>query len=194
MDRYPEVLEPLLFYILHRANARIQDPALSTTFKAFVIDEAWRFLGNRTIRQYITEALKTWRKHNAAMILATQSRADLEGSGVEASLIESCPTRLFLANPGIDRGVYREVFHLNETEADLVAGIAPKREILLKRPDLSKVISLEVDREGYWLYTNDPYDNERRRRVFERFGFEKGLKVLAAIRKEDSKTSMKEAV
>lgn len=200
MDRYPEVLEPLLFYILHRANARIQDPALSTTFKAFVIDEAWRFLGNKTIRQYITEALKTWRKHNAAMILATQSRADLEGSGVEASLIESCPTRLFLANPGIDREVYREVFHLNETEADLVAGIAPKREILLKRPDLSKVISLEVDREGYWLYTNNPYDNERRRRVFERFGFEKGLKVLAAIRKEDSKTSktsmtsMKEAV
>jgi hypothetical protein len=37
-----------------------------------------------------------------------------------------------------------------------------------------------VDNEGYWLYTNDPYDNERRRSVFERFGFEKGLKVLAA--------------
>lgn len=191
MDRYPEVLEPLLFYILHRANARIQDPALSTTFKVFVIDEAWRFLGNRTIRQYIIEALKTWRKHNAAMILATQSRADLDGSGIEASLIESCPTQLFLANPGMDRQVYREVFHLNETETRLVADLTPKREILIKRPDMSKVLSLEVDKEGYWLYTNDPYDNDRRRRVFERFGFEKGLKVLAA---KAPKTIMKEAM
>ncbi len=192
MDRYPEVLEPLLFYILHRANARIQDPATVTTFKAFVLDEAWRFLGNQTIRQYITEALKTWRKHNAAMILATQSRADLEGSGIEASLVESCPTRLFLANPGIDRRVYREVFHLNETEAELVAGLTPKKEILIKRPDLAKVVSLEVDREGYWLYTNDPYDNDRRRRVFERLGFAKGLKVLAAAGKFESRTSTKE--
>ena len=35
------------------------------------------FLRTRTIRPYIIEALKTWRKKNAAMILATQSSDDL---------------------------------------------------------------------------------------------------------------------
>jgi len=180
MDRYPEVLDPLLFYILHRANSQIRGQELSTTFKVFVIDEAWRFLGNTTIRQYITEALKTWRKHNAAMILATQSRADLAGSGIEGTLVESCPTRFLLSNPGMELEAYGEAFHLNRTESALVANLVPKREILVKRPDISKVVSLDVDSEGYWLYSNDPYDNERRRRVFERFGFEKGLKVLAA--------------
>jgi type IV secretory pathway VirB4 component len=40
----PELLEPLLFYILHRANAVIRDRAVASVFKAFFIDEAWVFL------------------------------------------------------------------------------------------------------------------------------------------------------
>jgi len=180
VDRRPEVLEPLLFYILHRASARIQDPGIPTTFKVFVVDEAWRFLGNATIRRYITEALKTWRKHNAAMIIATQSRADLESSGVEAGIVESCPTRLLLANPGMDRRLYRDVFHLNETEAEIVRTLEPKREILIQRPGASKVVALSVDAESRRLYTNDPYDNERRREAPERPGTDDGPGAPAA--------------
>ena len=44
MKEYPQVLEPLLFYILHRADAIISDPKISHVFKAFFIDEAWVFL------------------------------------------------------------------------------------------------------------------------------------------------------
>jgi len=46
MSQYPDLLEPLLFYILHRANSVIADRQISTTFKAFFIDEAWVFLKN----------------------------------------------------------------------------------------------------------------------------------------------------
>ena len=81
MDKYPQVLEPLLFYVLHRANAAIYDPAQAAVFKLFVLDEAWRFMRDPTINAYITEALKTWRKQNAAMILATQSSEDLHSLG-----------------------------------------------------------------------------------------------------------------
>lgn len=62
VDKFPQILEPLLFYILHRANAAIYDPALATTFKIFLLDEAWRFFRNPTIKDYIIEAMKTWRK------------------------------------------------------------------------------------------------------------------------------------
>jgi type IV secretion system protein TrbE len=178
MDKYPQVLEPLLFYVLHRANASIYDPALDTRFKAFVMDEAWRFLKNDTIRRYITEAVKTWRKRNAAMILATQSSDDLERSEMLSVIVESCATKMFLANPGMDREAYRETFHLNETEAALIAGLVPKQQILVKRPDFSKVINLNVDPIGYWLYTSNPYDNQRRREAFERYGFARGLEQL----------------
>ncbi len=179
MDKYPQVLEPLLFYILHRANASIHDPELNTTFKVFVMDEAWRFLRDPTIKLYITEALKTWRKRNAAMILATQSSTDLDQSEMMQVVAESCATKMFLANPGMNRELYRELFHLNETEAEMIAGLIPKRQILVKRPDLAKVVNLNVDPTGYWLYTNDPYDNQRRREAFERYGFDEGLELLA---------------
>src|SRR4029077_15654917 len=118
MDKYSQVLEPLLFYILHRANARVHALDLAATFKVFVMDEAWRFFRNPTIKNYIVEALKTWRKRNAAMIVATQSRDDLLHSEMLDVVVESCPTKFFLANPGMDRDAYARLFHLSEAETD----------------------------------------------------------------------------
>lgn len=179
MDKHAAILEPLLFYILHRANAAIYDENLATTLKVFVVDEAWRFFRHPTIKLYILEALKTWRKRNAAMLLATQSNDDLLRSEMLPVVVESCATKVFLANPGMDPNAYRETFHLNRTEAELIAGLLPKQQILLKRPDLSKVLNLNVDPMSYWLYTNSPYDNQRRREAFERYGFKQGLEILA---------------
>jgi hypothetical protein len=44
---------------------------------------------------------------------------------------------------------------------------------------MAKVLNLNVDPKGYWLYTNSPNDNRRRREAFERYGFEIGLDKLA---------------
>ena len=179
MSQYPQVLEPLLFYILHRANAVMCDRQITGTFKAFFIDEAWVFFRNPSIRTYIVEALKTWRKHNAAMILSTQSLDELRKSGILDVIIESCPTKVFLSNPDMDRDLYREQFHLNENEIELISTLIPKRQMLIKTPEIAKVVNLEVDPKSYWLYTNDPFDNRRRREAFEAHGFERGLEVLA---------------
>jgi type IV secretion/conjugal transfer VirB4 family ATPase len=181
MSQYPELLEPLLFYILHRANSVIADRQISTTFKAFFIDEAWVFLKNPSIQRYVVEALKTWRKANAAMILSTQSLDELRRSDVLDVIIESCPTKLFLANPDMDREMYRRQFHLNENEVELISALIPKQQFLIKTPELAKVANLKVDPKSYWLYTNDPFDNRKRKEAFEAHGFEKGLEVLAEM-------------
>ncbi len=181
MGQYPEILEPLLFYILHRANSVISDREISTVFKAFFIDEAWVFLKNPSIQRYIVEALKTWRKANAAMILSTQSLDELRRSEVLDVIIESCPTKIFLANPDMDRDLYRRQFHLNENEVDLISSLVPKQQFLIKTPELAKVANLTVDRKSYWIYTNDPFDNRKRKEAFETYGFERGLDVLAGI-------------
>src|SRR4029077_5641990 len=128
MSQYPEILEPLLFYILHRANSVIGDREISTVFKAFFIDEAWVFLKNPSIQRYIVEALKTWRKANAAMILSTQSLGELRRSDLLDVIIESCSTKLFLANPDMDMELYRRQFHLNETEVQLISTLIPKQQ------------------------------------------------------------------
>jgi type IV secretion/conjugal transfer VirB4 family ATPase len=179
MEQYPQVLEPLLFYILHRANHIITDKQITHIFKAFLIDEAWTFFRNPRIKGYIVEALKTWRKQNAAMILSTQSLDELKKSDIIDVIIETCATKIFLANPDMDRELYRKQFHLNETEIELIAGLIPKRQFLIKNHEIAKVANLEVDPKSYWLYTNDPFDNRKRAEAFDNYGFEKGLEVLA---------------
>src|SRR5579864_7755263 len=153
MSQYPELLEPLLFYILHRSNAVIADRQISSVFKAFFIDEAWVFLKNPAIQRYVVEALKTWRKHNAAMVLSTQSLDELKRSDILDVIIESCATKIFLANPDMDRDLYRRQFHLNENEVELISGLVPKQQFLIKTPELAKVANLTVDAKSYWLYT-----------------------------------------
>ena len=145
LEQFPLVLEPLLFYVLHRASASIHDPAAAAQLKLFVLDEAWRFARDATVKAYITEALKTWRKRNAAMLLATQSSEDFLDADLLRTVVESCPTKFFLANPNMDLARAREVFHLNHTEAALIQHLRPRQQALLKRPDLSKVINLHVE-------------------------------------------------
>ena len=179
MDKLPDQLEPLLFYVLHRSQTTLNDPALLTRFKVFVVDEAWRFFRNPVVKAYIVEALKTWRKRNAAMIVATQSSDDLLASDLLPVLVESCPTKMFLANPGMDQTAYQAAFHLNETEAELIARLVPKQQFLFKQPDVAKLLHLDVGPKEYWLYTTTPAQVRRRSDAFERYGFEKGLEILA---------------
>jgi type IV secretion/conjugal transfer VirB4 family ATPase len=183
MKEYPQILEPLLFYILHRADAIISDAKITHIFKAFFIDEAWVFLKNPVLRIYISQALRTWRKHNAGLILSTQSLEELRQSKILDILIETCGTKMFLANPDLDRELYREQFHLNERELELVTGLVPKQQMLIKTPEVSKVANLNVDPKSYWIYTNDPFDNRKRDEAFAAHGFEKGLEILAGERR-----------
>jgi type IV secretion system protein VirB4 len=175
----PEVLEPLLFYVLHRASIEIRDPRRLATFKTFLLDEAWLFIKNETIRNYVVEAQKTWRKHNAAMILATQSIKELEESGMLAIVAESCPTKIFLANPEMDREVYREAFHLNDTELDIIGGLVAPGQMLIRKAQTSKKVHLNVDSVSHWMATNNARDNLKKRDYFDRFGIADGLRRLA---------------
>ena len=178
-DDAREVLEPLLFYVLHRATDEIADPAKLATFKVFLIDEAWLFIKNETIRNYVVTAQKTWRKHNGGMILATQSLKEFQESGLLPIVSESCPTKIFLANPEMDREVYRDAFHLNDTELDLIAGLVPPGQMLIRKAQTSKKVQLNVDSVSHWMATNNPRDNLRKRDYFERFGIADGLRHLA---------------
>jgi type IV secretion system protein VirB4 len=172
---YPDILEPLLFYVLQRASSEIERPANTATFKLFVIDEAWIFLKNKTIRDWIIRAEKTWRKKNAAMVLATQSVVELAASDMLHIVNESCPTKIFLANPNIDRKLYSEIFQLNDTQLELLESLVPKRELLIIQPRGTKKLVLEVDALTYWIATNNARDNLRKQEYFARFGPEQGL-------------------
>ncbi|MBW4045565.1 MAG: DUF87 domain-containing protein [Acidobacteria bacterium] len=178
-SEYPDILEPLLFYVLQRASAEIEKQANMAIFKLFVIDEAWMFFRNKTIRDWIARAQRTWRKKNSAMLLATQSVVELAASEMLSIVNESCPTKLFLANPNLDRGLYADIFQLNDTQLELLESLVPKRELLLIQPAGTKKLVLEVDALTYWIATNNARDNQRKQEYFARYGPEQGLLRLA---------------
>ena len=153
---------PLLFYFIHRANEVVSDPSRSTEFKLSVIDEAWRFCANPVTRAYIATALRTWRKKNGAMILATQSVGDLTDAEALRPILENCPTKILLANPSLDARLYGGVLKLTEGEQERVRNLIPKQQFLLKQGDVSKILNLNVDKRSYWIYTTDPFEVKRR--------------------------------
>jgi type IV secretion system protein VirB4 len=176
---YPMVLEPLLFYVLHRVSERLAASADAGELTLCVMDEAWRFMQHDRLRAYVQEALKTWRKRNGAMLLATQSIEDFASADLLRTVVESCPTKLLLANRSFDRAQYANLFQLNETELDLLTTLMPRRQLLLKRPGRAKVLTLNLDPRSYWLYTDTPIDNARVATIVREHGFEAGLDHLA---------------
>ena len=69
---------------------------------------------------------------------------------------ESCPTKIFLANPEMDRELYREAFHLNDTELELIAGLVPPGQMLIRKAQSSKKVQLNVD-------SSHPLDRDQQR-------------------------------
>src|SRR5260370_899177 len=63
----PDVLEPLLFYVLHRASNEITDPQQLGTFKIFLLDEAWLSINHETIPTHTLHPQNTCRNHHAPM-------------------------------------------------------------------------------------------------------------------------------
>ena len=175
---HADLCEAALSYLLERMRLEIEDPAETSRLKLMVVDEAWRYMQDPAVLNYLAEAAKTWRKKNAALVLATQSAVDVTGTPGASALLESIPTKLFLANPELaaEAGA---LFRLNESEVAQVRELSPKRELYLRRPDEAAVLRLEVDPESYWLYTSSPLDAERRAEAVAKHGLVQGLEVLA---------------
>ncbi len=175
----PDLARALLYYLLHRLGAAVAAPAELERWKLLVVDEAWRFLADPRIGAYLSEGLKTWRKCNAGVVLATQSPGDaVRDAGLCRTVAESCLTKIFLANPEADASEYAEAFGLRPAEAQAVRTLVPKRQLLLHRPGAAQVLELGVDRRSYWLYTTNPLEAARRRDAIRELGFERGLDSL----------------
>src|SRR6202043_3990369 len=93
----------------------------------------------------IKQWLLTLRKQNAAVLLATQSLAQLYESPNRAILLESCPTKILLPNPEATApghiGLYRDL-GLNDTEIELLARARRKRDYYFKSPRGSRLFEL----------------------------------------------------
>ena len=178
---HEDLCEAALFYLLERLRLALENQDETVRVKLMVVDEAWRYLQDPAVLSYLAEAAKTWRKKNAALIMATQSAVDVTGTAGAEALLESMPTRLFLANPGLPEKA-AAAFRLNPSEVDTIRGLIPKRELYLRRANAAAILRLEVDPASYWLYTSSPVDAQRRAEAVEKYGLAEAIEHLSKRR------------
>ena len=130
---HSDLCDAALSYLLERMRLEVEDPSEAARLKLMVVDEAWRYLQDPAVLSYLAEAAKTWRKKNAALIMATQSAVDVTATPGAAALLESIPTKLFLANPELPDAV-GALFRLSESELAQVRGPDPQARALSAPP------------------------------------------------------------
>ncbi len=112
-----------------------------------VLDEAWLFLGETAFAAKIREWLKTLRKKRVAVVFASQSLDDVAASPIASSLVESCPTQVFLPNPrALEPSSARlyEGFGLNRRQLELIAFATPKRAYYWRQPAGRRLFDLRL--------------------------------------------------
>ncbi len=122
----PEIIPPVLSTIFHSLQKNFDGrPTL------LILDEAWLFLEHSIFSSKIKEWLKTLRKLNVSVIFATQSVDDTLNSSIASSLLESCPSRIFLPNDRALEPNIQEKYNalgLNDKQINIIAHAEPKRQ------------------------------------------------------------------
>ncbi len=149
----PEIYLPVLRTIFDQIEAKLeaskgQCPTL------IVLEEAWLYIGHEVFARKLKDWLKTLRKHNARVIFATQSLADLYDPATQsltattAAILESCPTKVYLPHPSMDaemKTLYRKI-GLSDRHIEILTQEAQvKRDYLVVREQESALIILGFD-------------------------------------------------
>src|SRR2546426_170932 len=131
---------PVLLYLFRRIEQRLDgSPTL------LVIDEAWMALMHSLFGARVNQWLLQLRKQNTAIVLATQSPAQLAQLAHRHTIVDSCVTKIYLPNPDAatpaQAPLYRDL-GLNDREIAIVAQAAPKRHYYLKSSRGSRLFEL----------------------------------------------------
>ena len=116
---------PVLLYLFRRIEQRLDgSPTL------ILLDEAWSYLQHQLFRDRLRDWLKTMRRKNAVVVMATQQISDIANSEIADIVLENCPTKILLPNPEA-RTANSRVFYgrvgLNEREMEILEVSIPKK-------------------------------------------------------------------
>ena len=104
-------------------------------------------LGHPVFRAKIREWLKVLRKANCAVVLATQNLSDAKNSGIFDVLVDSCPTKILLANHAARQENQHDLYidvGLNERQIDIIANATPKQDYYLLSPAGRRKVQLAL--------------------------------------------------
>lgn len=103
---------------------------------AIIIDEAWMMLANEEFSKELIKWIKTFRKHNVAVVLATQSINDLSRASNIGDFLDCIKTRIYLPNK--DAGtetlkIFYKKLSLCDSQIDAICKAKPKHTFFLHK-------------------------------------------------------------
>ena len=132
---------PLMAYVFERIERTITGDRI-----VIAIDEFWKALGDPMFSDLANNKLKTIRKQNGLMVFATQSPADALRSKIAHTIIEQCPTQIYMANGRASASDYVSGMKQTAREFELVSReLTPEsRRFLIKQGHASVVAELDL--------------------------------------------------
>jgi type IV secretion system protein VirB4 len=160
---------PVLLYLFHRIEKRLDgSPTL------VLLDEAWVFLRHPLFRERLRDWLKTLRRMNGLVLMATQNLSDFCNSEIADVILENCPTKILLpnaeaANPG-SRAFY-ERLGFNSRELHAIQTGIPKRHYYVVSPLGRRMINLGLGGVALsFVGVNGREERSRAERIMESHG------------------------
>jgi type IV secretion system protein VirB4 len=123
-----------------------------------LLDEAWSYLQHALFRNRLRDWLKTMRRKNAVVVMATQQISDIANSDIADVVLENCPTKILLPNaesknPG-SRAFYERV-GLNDRELDILQVSVPKQHYYVVSKLGRRLVDLGVGKVALaWVGVN----------------------------------------
>lgn len=158
LNQTPKVYLPVLSYLLNEIESRLEKDVTRPTL--IILEEAWNYLSHELFSKRLRDWLKTLRKKNARVVFATQSLSDLYDPTTQsltqttAVLIESCPTKVYLANQMMDaegKLLYQKM-GLSERQIEIIAKVAmPKQHYYVTSPEGNRLIDLNFNERSLAL-------------------------------------------
>jgi type IV secretion system protein VirB4 len=163
---------PVLLYLFRRIEKRLDgSPTL------ILLDEAWSYLQHPLFSSRLKDWLKTMRRKNAAVVMATQQVSDIANPDIADIILENCPTKILLPNaeaknsgtkehPG-PREFYARV-GLNDRELDILQVSVPKKHYYVISPQGRRLVDLGLGKVALsWVGVNGTEERRLVERVME---------------------------
>ncbi len=160
---------PVLLYLFRRIEQRLDgSPTL------VLLDEAWSYLQHGLFRERLREWLKTLRRKNAAVVMATQQISDVATSNISDVILENCPTKVLLPNAECKTPGMRELYErigLNDRELDLLQVAIPKQHYYVVSKLGRRMVDLGLGQVGLaFVGVNGREERQLAESIAEQFG------------------------
>ncbi|HLG95319.1 MAG TPA: hypothetical protein VKX49_03290 [Bryobacteraceae bacterium] len=159
---------PVLLYLFRRIEQRLDgSPTL------ILLDEAWSYLQHELFRDRLKDWLKTMRRKNAVVVMATQQISDIANSPIADVVLENCPTKILLPNAESKNPGSREFYNrvgLNERELEILQVSIPKQHYYVVSTLGRRLVNLGIGKVALsWVGVNGREERQIVESVMEQY-------------------------